>query len=162
MSRESKILNVGALGAESVVHHYESFGWELLCLNGEQIAISRETKNPVYSQLVAYQTQYEAKLAEYNRLKLPKLPTKPEPFSPLAFIGLLLLLIIPGVVYAVKKRGELRVYETDKAIYDEELEKYNTTRDELLSEMTKITTESRALFFGAEDAAVAATVADSE
>ncbi len=151
MSRESKILSIGALGADSVVHHYESFGWELLCLNGEQIAISRETKSPVYSQLVAYQAEYEAKLAEYNRLKPPTAPVKPEPFSFGAFLWRLLLLIVPGVIYALGKKKARLAYETDKAIYDEELERYNAKRDALLSEMTKITTESRALFFGSEE-----------
>ena len=162
MPRESKILNVGALGADSVVHHYESFGWELLCLNGEQIAISRETKNPIYSQLVAYQAKYEAKLAEYNRLKLPKAPSAPEPFSFWAFLWRLFLLIIPGVVYAMKKGKAKREYETDTAIYEEELDKYNKTRDELLGEMTSIAAESRALFFGSDDVATEAPAAVDE
>ena len=151
MSRESKILSVGILGAESVVHHYESFGWELLCLNGEQIAISRETKNPVYNQLVAYQSQYEAKLAEYNRLKVPKAPIKPAPFDLKTFLIRLLLLIVPGVLYYLKKNKELKEYENAKLLYDDEVIKYNEKRDALLAEMTKITTESRALFFGSQE-----------
>ena len=39
MSRESKILKVGAFGAEKTVYHYESFGWELLSLNGDTITM---------------------------------------------------------------------------------------------------------------------------
>ncbi len=151
MSRESKILSVGILGAESVVHHYESFGWELLCLNGEQIAISRETKNPVYNQLVAYQSQYEAKLAEYNRLKVPKAPIKPSPFDTKTFFIRLLLFIIPGVLYFINKNKEQKEYENAMVLYDEEVVKYNAKRDALLADMLQITTESRALFFGSQE-----------
>lgn len=151
MSRESKILSVGTLGADSVVHHYESFGWELLCLNGEQIAISRETKNPVYNQLVAYQTEYEAKLAEYNRLPVPKAPASPDPFKWGTFFLRLLLFIVPGVLYVISKKKELRAYEDDKTLYDDAVIQYNEKRDALLTEMTRITTESRALFFGSQE-----------
>lgn len=151
MPRESKILNIGNLDAESIVHHYESFGWELLCLNGPQIALSRETKNPIYSRLVAYQTQYEEKLSEFNSMLMPKIPREPEPFSWKSFLLRTLLFIVPGVLYVLGKKKEKAEYETAKAEYDAAVIEYNVRKDAFLAEMAKLTAESRALFFGSQE-----------
>ena len=72
MSRESKILRAGIYDAETTIQHYESFGWELLSLNGTQITMSRETQNPVYAELVKSQAKYEALYAKYNSIQNPQ------------------------------------------------------------------------------------------
>ena len=81
MSRESKIIRTSIYDAEKTIYHYESFGWELLSINGEQITMSRETQNPVYTDLVKSQAKYESLMQEYQGLQNPVAPAKPAPFK---------------------------------------------------------------------------------
>jgi hypothetical protein len=60
MSRESKILTCGKWEQMQTVNDYESFGWELLNATEDRLYISRETQNPVYSELQKYEIQYDA------------------------------------------------------------------------------------------------------
>ena len=82
MSRESIIMKEGPWGAQQTISHYESFGWELMSLNGEQIAMSRETQDSVYGELVKRQAAYEAKLKQYEAIERAEVrhPEIPEPF----------------------------------------------------------------------------------
>ena len=94
MSRESKILRTSVYDAEKTIYHYESFGWELLSINGEQITMSRETQNPVYTDLVKSQAKYESLMQEYQGLQNPVAPAKPAPFK----FGTCLLLLVLAVL----------------------------------------------------------------
>ena len=147
MSRESKILTSGAWGAEKTIYHYESFGWELLALNGNQITMSRETQNPVYTDLVKYQAKYEQLTAEYNGIKYPKKPLRPERFSFGTCLLLLLLLILPGAAYITYKIIQNNKYKDAMAVYQNQVADCDKKKAELQAEIDKITADSRATFF---------------
>ena len=103
MSRESKIIRASVHDAEKTIYHYESFGWELLSINGEQITMSRETQNPVYSELVKNQAKYEGLMQSYIALQRPAAPAKPAPFKFGTCLILLLLAVLPGALYIAYK-----------------------------------------------------------
>ena len=161
MSRESKIINGSQWGAEKTIYHYESFGWELLSLNGTQITMSRETQNPVYTDLVKYQAKYEAKIAEYNAVRnpaAPKGPTPPPPFKlKTAFWGIVAL-VIPGVAYITykivqknKHKEALAAHREALAAHKAEIEKCDERRKAILAEIEQITMDSRATFFSQQN-----------
>lgn len=81
MSRESKIISAQEFDTQKTIFQYESFGWELLSINGTQITMSRETQNPVYTDLVKHQSQYEDLLAKLRAMPVPKAPANHAPFS---------------------------------------------------------------------------------
>ena len=114
MSREAKILRPGAMGLEKTIHHYESFGWELLSINGDAIAMSRDTQNPVYTTLVRNEIKYNKLVKEYNEMQPPIAPEAPEPFRFGAFVLRLILLLIPGFVYIRRKRQEKLQWEASQ------------------------------------------------
>lgn len=164
MSRESKILQAGPWGAQATITHYESFGWELLSLNGNQITMSRETQDEVYPELVKHQTAYEDKLAAYQSMKAPVHPQKPHaPMRPAPFkLGLCLILLLIGIVpgalyiaYKVNKNNEYKVAcEAHREACEENSRKinqmdaeYTAAREALRAEMDAIATESHAIFF---------------
>ncbi len=153
MSRESKIMQAGPWGAQSTVSHYESFGWELLSINGNQIAMSRETQDSVYSDLVKHQAAYEQKVLELSQLKRSQItpPKKPAPTSFKTALGLFILLIFPCVIYLVYKHKQKVEYDEGYAKYKSEVksanEAYEQKRAQILSDIEKITSESRAIFF---------------
>ena len=168
MSRESKILQAGPWGAQSTVSHYESFGWELVSMNGNQIVMSRETQDKVYPQLVKHQAAYEEKVAEYNALKkpvpakAPVAPIAPAPISLKTCAILFLLLIFPFVLYLVYKIKQKNEYEATlqvhKSVLDgiaedhrKAMDEYNVTKSRLVTEAENIAAESRAIFFGPRD-----------
>ncbi len=168
MSRESKILQAGPWGAQSTVSHYESFGWELVSMNGSQIVMSRETQDSVYSELVKHQAAYEEKVAEYNALekpvsaKAPAAPAAPAPISIKTCAILFLLLIFPFVLYLVYKIKQKNEYEAALAAHQAVLDgisadhqramnEYNATKSKLVAEAETIAAESRAIFFAPRD-----------
>ena len=147
MSRESKILNVPAASAQRTIQHYESFGWELLALNGTQITMTRETQNPVYAELVKYQAQYENLMATYVALKEPTAPLKNPPFHFGKCLGLLLLAIVPGVLYIVYKVKQNNAYQAAYEAYQKECEEAKKRKIDLWAEIEKTVNDSRATFF---------------
>lgn len=164
MSRESKILEAGPWGVQATISHYESFGWELLSLNGEQITMSRETQDDVYTDLIKHQAAYEEKVNEYNATKAPvfpaapKAPDAPVPFSLGTCAILLLLAILPGALYIAYKVNKKREYAEAMQKHAEAVsahkEKcaamtnaYKETRAKIEAEMKAIVEESHAIFF---------------
>lgn len=151
MSKESKIFSAQLWSAQETVTHYESFGWELLSINGSQIVMSRESQNPVYSELVKYQAIYEELEAKYKSMVAPICPA---PLNPVNYKGAVigfLCLIFPGalyVAYRVKKKKEHDMAMED---YKNSLDKYNAKRQALLTEMKQTAEQSRAVFFSKQD-----------
>jgi hypothetical protein len=147
MSRESKILRPGEMGLEKVIHHYESFGWELLSITGDAIALSRDTQNPVYTTLVRNEIKYNKLVKEYNEMQPPVAPEAPEPFRLGACLLRLILLLIPGFVYIRRKRQEKLQWEASMARYNKALDRYEESKKEALDNIAKLLKESRATFF---------------
>ncbi len=139
MSRESKILTAGPWGAQATISHYESFGWELLSLNGEdQITMSRETQDEVYADLVKHQAAYEQKMNEFRAVEF-ELPAEPEFSFPICLI-LLLIGLIPGIFYIAYK-------VSCKHDYEEAIKAHYEKLKSLKAEMESIASKSRAIFF---------------
>ena len=164
MSRESKILFPGPWGTQATISHYESFGWELLSLNGKQITMSRETQDAVYPDLVKHQAAYEAKVEEFNNTMPPKLPHPPvapvrnKPFSFGTCLLLLLLGLVPGALYIAYKVSKSKEYKLAVAAHENAVELHkkecadlNQAHAEKLAqieaEMKAIVEESHAIFF---------------
>ncbi|MBR2612785.1 MAG: hypothetical protein IKC72_06925 [Clostridia bacterium] len=148
MSRESKILNAGLWGAEKTIHHYESFGWELLSLNGQQITMTRETQNPVYSDLVKFQAKYEELVLAYSSVKYPAAPEKPAPFSLKRCLILLLLAVIPGAAYIAYKIVQNNKYKEAVQEYENKKAECNAKKEKIAQEIEQTINDSRATFFG--------------
>lgn len=147
MSRESKIIYASVLGAQETISHYESFGWELLSLNGNQITMSRETQNPVYADLVKLQAQYEAKEAEYKTLIAPVAPVAPPKVDFQTCLITFVCLVIPFAVYVTYKVLQAKKYKEKLAEYTASFESYNRKRKDIIDNMNSIALEGRAVFF---------------
>lgn len=137
MSRESKIFTETKLGIGNRVKEYESFGWELLSINGTDVSMSRETQNKVYADLIKFEYKYEALREELAALVRP---IKPTPINILgAFLGILCF-IVPGVLYIIYKIKKSKQYQ-------EELSEFELEYKKLLQEIKKVCEESRSTFF---------------
>ena len=147
MSRESKIMSAVRVNTQTLVSHYEAFGWELLSINGNQVAMSRETQNPVYPELVKHQAAYEEAESEYLAITTPKKPTKPTPIDPATCLWFTLLAIFPVVIYLVVKFNEKNAYEQAMQEYNAAVAECNRKRQEILAKMDQIVLESRTIFF---------------
>lgn len=138
MSRESKLFtapNKKVIGDR--VKEYESFGWELLSINGLDVSLSRETQNSVYTELVKYEYQYDVLREKVDNLQKP---SQPAAFSLGLFLVATLIFIVPGVLYVyfyLKKKNE----------YIEQVRVYEETYAKLLIEIKKVCDDSRAVFF---------------
>lgn len=134
MSRESKIFSTSKTLIQEKIKHYESFGWELLSINNGDVSMTRETQNPVYSDLVKYEFEYEQL---YKQLEETRSQIKYKTFDFSKFIKLFILLIFPSVIYVCdliknqKKNKEL-----------------NAKANELISKINNICSMSRSVFFG--------------
>ena len=148
MSRESKIIKTSINDVEKTIYHYESFGWELLSINGEQITMSRETQNPVYPDLVKSQAKYESLMQSYLTLKNPTAPIKPAPFKFGTCLILLLLAVLPGALYIAYKVKKHADYKNACAAYDVALASVERKKKEILADMDTVARDSRATFFG--------------
>ena len=148
MSRESKIIRTSIYDAEKTIYHYESFGWELLSINGEQITMSRETQNPVYTDLVKSQAKYESLMQEYQGLQNPVAPAKPAPFKFGTCLLLLILAVIPGALYIAYKVKQNVDYNNAYAAYATKSAAVDKKRKDILAEMDQVARDSRATFFG--------------
>ena len=147
MSRESKIITAYEWGPQATVSHYEAFGWELLSLNGNQITMSRETQNPVYSDLVKLQAQYEEYVNAYNRLSAPKAPAKPARVSAATCFWTFVCLVIPCAVYVTVKVMQFKKYKAALEVYNGEVEAYNNKKKELRAKMEETVLQGRTVFF---------------
>lgn len=142
MSRESKIIyapNKKIIGQR--VKEFESFGWELLSINGLDVSLSRETQNSVYTDLVKYEYQYEVLREEQEALNMP---TNPPSFSILLFLLGLIIFILPGVLYVTYV-----VWKQKK--YTEDLNVYNMEFQRLEKEIKKVCDNSRSVFFSKQN-----------
>ena len=138
MSRESRIIQVEAFqNSQDVISKYESFGWELLSINGSQLTMSRETQVDCYPELVKYQAQYEDKLKEYMAVIDP---VRPNPISFGACFWLFILAIFPLAIYLTFKIK-------NKKAYEETISNNNALRAKLKADMDAIALESRGVFF---------------
>ena len=138
MSRESKIFSVrNKKDVGDRVKEYESFGWELLSINGLDVSLSRETQNSVYSDLVKYEYQYEELREELEALQRP-IPYKSFDFG--LFLLCTLAFIVPGILYIV-------FYYQKKNKYIEKLNVYEQKNQELLNKIKKVCDDSRNVFF---------------
>jgi len=141
MSRESKLFSEDRSLVNKRIKEYESFGWELLSINGNDVSMARETQNKVYSELVKNEYNYEDLMGKQRALVKP---TKPADLSfGTAFI-LILLAIIPGVLYIVYKNSEGKKYRENLSIYETE---YN----QLEQEIKTLCEKSRATFFARQE-----------
>ena len=151
MSKESKIFSPTTWGVQETISHYESFGWELLSINGNQIVMARETQNPVYSQLVKFQDLYEQLDAKYKSM-VPPMP--PKPLNPVNYKGAIiafLCLIIPGVLYVAYRINKKNQYNMELADYNIALDKYNAEREAILAQMKEKADQSRVVFFARQN-----------
>ena len=151
MSRESRIMTASAEKVQTLINHYEAFGWELLSINGTQVTMSRETQNPVYTELVKHQAAYEGKMAEYQAMTPPTPPQKPAKVSLKTCFWLFILLIFPMVIYLTVKHKQNEAYKLGMAAYESALAEYNAKKEALLNEMEAIVLESRGIFFGRQN-----------
>ena len=151
MSKESKIFSASLWSAQDTVTHYESFGWELLSINGSQIVMSRESQNPVYSDLVKYQAIYEGLEAEYKSVQAP---VRPMPLKPVnikgAIIGFLCF-IVPGALYVAYRVNKKKEYDAVMEDYRNKYAAYEAKRADILNKMQETATKSRAIFFSKQD-----------
>lgn len=136
MSRESKIF-VAKINAQQEIAEYESFGWELLSINGNQVSLTRETQNDVYSDLVKYQAEYESLNDKLMNISQNHLYKKA---SVKTACILLLLGIVPGVLYILYKNNQKQQINQVNA----ELE---VERKELIEKINEVCNTSRAVFF---------------
>ena len=151
MSRESKIMTAAHTNPQTLISHYEAFGWELLSLNGTQVTMSRETQNPVYPQLVEHQAAYEQKNAEYLSITMPQKPVAPPPISLKTCFWLFVLAIFPMVLYLVYKSNQKKDYAAKVDAYEREVAARNERKQTLLAEMDAIVLESRTIFFSRQN-----------
>lgn len=148
MSREAKIIDTSVLGVEKTINHYESFGWELLSLNGEKIVMSRETQIPVYADLVKNEIKYAELLKEYVEMKYPEKPLPPPPFGIGKFIILFILGIIPGLCYLCYKAKQRSNATVESYRYYTQIERCDKRKEDILKEIDQLVMDSRATFFG--------------
>lgn len=151
MSRESKIIIADQFDAQKTISDYESFGWELLSINSNQITMSRETQNPVYPDLVKHQAKYEELLKKYKAVVMPFSPKKPEPFRISTWFKTLICLVIPCVIYTTCKIVQNSKYKKALAEYSGELAKATAKKSQLMEEMEKVALESRTIFFSKQN-----------
>jgi hypothetical protein len=151
MSRESKILSPRIWGLQETISHYESFGWELLSVNGNQITMSRETQNPVYPELVMLQASYEEKLGEYERLVAPQKPNAPTPIDIKTCLITFVCLVIPFAAYITYKIIGKKKYNEAMQIYNAKFEEYESKKKAIKDEMRAIILQGKTTFFSKQN-----------
>lgn len=142
MSRESKIFYTGSNEKVSkTIKNHESFGWELLSINGLYVSMTRETQNKVYADLVKYENEYESLYLKQSELAKPKIPYA---FNFLRLLIGLVLFIFPGIIYVVFKIIEEIIFRKRMKTYEIEFEKYE-------QKMIEVCNASRVIFFSKQD-----------
>ena len=147
MSRESKIITAQQWSVQDTISHYEAFGWELLSLNGSQITMSRETQNPVYSDLVKHQATYEDLIAQYNAVRNPNMPEAPAPVTFGKLFVSFVCFVFPCVIYSVYKFNQHKKHKEALADYVAVCSGNEAKKKKLCEEMEKTVLESRGIFF---------------
>lgn len=151
MSRESRLINCNIWSTQETITHYEAFGWELLSINGTQVTMSRETQNPVYTDLVKYQAMYEELCAKYAALRAPKMPIAPPKISIKTCFISFVFLVIPCVVYLTYKIMQKKKHEAEMQNYNAEYSRYRAEQTELRKKMDEIVLQSRSVFFAKQN-----------
>lgn len=145
MSREAKIVySDNFFSTQEKINHYEGFGWELLSINGKQISLTRETQNPIYTELVKNEAKYNELVKEYELISNELNRVYHKPASIKAALILLLLAIIPGVLYIVFKTKDKNAKEALKIELRQKLDVKRKEIDDLVL-------LSRATFFGKQN-----------
>ena len=147
MSRESRLFKSTILNTQDTISHYEAFGWELLSINGDQITMSRETQNPVYSDLVKYQAIYEQIAEEYARLQPPVMPIAPPKIDAKTCLISFVCFVLPCVAYLTYKFIQKKKYNEEMEYYNQRYTAYMNKRNELRAKMDDTVLQSRAVFF---------------
>ena len=148
MSRESKLIKPTTWAAEKTIHHYESFGWELLSFSGDVITMTRETQIPVYAELVKMEMKYDQLIREYNSIPYPTAPVAPAPFDFIKCCKLLLCLIAPGAIYIGYKCKQKKAADEANLEFNRKVLEYNQKRASIEAEIEKLLVDSRAIFYG--------------
>jgi hypothetical protein len=144
MSRESKIFDVTEKKhIKNKVRDYESFGWELLSINGLDVSMSRESQSPVYAELVKFEYEYEELVSQQEEL-YHRRPIKPAPFNFVLALLLLVIFVLPGVVYIVLAIMKNKKFKQDYEVWDLEMRK-------LEGEKRRVCNESRSTFFSRQE-----------
>ena len=151
MSRESKIMTAIEWETQETISHYEAFGWELLSINGKQITMSRETQNPVYTDLVKYQAMYEECLEKYRKVPKPEKPIAPPPYSIGTGFITFILAVVPFVIYTAYKVNQRNKYKEAMLEYEKQYQEYKDKRAALVEEMKSIVLQSRTVFFSKQN-----------
>ena len=151
MSRESKLMSSNIFNTQELISHYEAFGWELLSINGTQVAMSRETQNPVYSDLVKYQAMYEDMCAEYARIQPPVKPVAPAKIDAKTCFISFICFVIPCVAYVTYKIMQKKKYNEEMEHYKAECSKFSAKRSALRKKMDETVLQSRSIFFAKHD-----------
>ena len=148
MSRETRIMECGSWDSQTVISHYESFGWEVLSINEGNVVMSRETQNAVYPELVKLQAAYEAKKNEYDSMRLTA--TTPEEVPPIklsyCLIGFVAC-VFPFVLYMVYKYKQKEKYNELLEQYNAEVAAFNKKREGVWQEMEDILRKGHDTFF---------------
>ena len=151
MSRESKIITAKEFDTQGTISHYESFGWELLSINGNQITMSRETQNPVYTDLVKHQSEYENLLQQFRDMPIPVAPAKPKRFSIKTWFISLIFLVVPCILYTAFKIFYYSKYKKALENYTADFARYNQEKSNIFKKMEEVALESRVIFFSKQN-----------
>ncbi len=147
MSRESKIFSEPKALINKRVREYESFGWELLSINGTDVSMSRETQNKVYVELVKYEYEYEALREKLSYMRPPVAPSRPRQFDYKLCLILLLIFILPGAGYITYKVIEYNKYKESMELHNQAMASFKADYQVLEQEIKRLCEHSRAVFF---------------
>ena len=147
MSREAKIIKPGAWDIEQTINHYESFGWELLSIDQDSVVMSRETQSPIYDALLKNEAKYQKLINEYMEMTYPEAPEAHKPFRFGKFLVLFILGVLPGFIYACRKRRQKKNHKKALQRYQKMIEIRDGEKQELLERIEQLVLNSRATFY---------------
>lgn len=149
MSRESHIFDAGLFGAQRTVNDYECFGWEVLSINGNQIVMSRETQNPVYTDLVKAQADYEEKVAALTAhiVREPRFTNTYTPIKLSTCFWSFVCFVIPCAVYIGYKCYQKSKYNKAQIAWQMAHNQWEAQKKALIEQIKKIALDSRVNFF---------------
>jgi hypothetical protein len=137
MSRESKLFTEEKFNIGKRIKEYESFGWELLSINGNDVSMSRETQNKVYSELIKFEYNYETLKEQQAALQAP---IKPAKFSLANAVLGLIFFILPGLLYIA-----IKIIQNNK--YELESQQYVNEYKRIEEEIKQVCIDSKSTFF---------------
>lgn len=150
MSKESKIIYASHFRKTpaELIDDYESFGWNLLSVNGEKIKLWRKAQTPFYTDLVKLEAEYEQKTEELNAMVPPVMPQKPSPVNPLICVVTFACFVIPCAVYTGYKIYQNKQYNEAMEQYQAEWNEFSARQSAVISQINQIVQDSRATLFG--------------